>query len=710
MKTRRKLPQGQTLVEFWRNRIRRAKSDREACEKDWQENQDILNASDYVDEIFGAATPHIWENVQRQIMDVIIPSIVFKDPEFTATAEREEDERTAKLAEINVNWATRATRLKDEAKAVVQDALTCSFGVLSVGWILDYKDVRISVDENGIKYDDRSKSQPKSAVTQEKLVGIGNRPFTYRVSPFNFVRSRGSTSLANAGWCAERIFIRREDAEANPFFENISKITSGATYRTSSYELAPNKYVKNAFEQITPGQANADPDDDLLEIWAIWDKVNNEMLCISENCEVPVHAPDSWPYDLAGRWSYVELSLTRLNDQPYPLPYLSVFKQQVKAQNMFSVYAMEHVARAGGKIAYNASAVDEADIEKYRNNDPIPCIAVKMGDPNAAFANIAGPALNPDIYRIKGMLQESINMSSHVGEFLRGGSTKELATQTSLRAESYSIVVDEMVDRVADALVEWAYVIDLMSRKFIDRTQAINIAGASGHEWARYSKHDLQGVYAYAMVPNSTRPLNKDVLIQQQTNAVNILGPFINPASMQINGQELIRPLLLALRVNPDRVLAMERPPPPADPREENMLLLEGGNPVVSPFENFEEHMALHQQQLQLVMQETDPDEPIIGAFQYHIQQTQNALMQAQINAQHEALAASGVTAGTNTGPEVPGGSGGAPSEPQPGVKRGPGNGGPAAGGPLRPRALAENNPTLSNMLGVASRLSPLGK
>ena len=247
MKTRRKLPQGQTLVEFWRNRIRRAKSDREACEKDWQENQDILNASDYVDEIFGAATPHIWENVQRQIMDVIIPSIVFKDPEFTATAEREEDERTAKLAEINVNWATRATRLKDEAKAVVQDALTCSFGVLSVGWILDYKDVRISVDENGIKYDDRSKSQPKSAVTQEKLVGIGNRPFTYRVSPFNFVRSRGSTSLANAGWCAERIFIRREDAEANPFFENISKITSGATYRTSSYELAPNKYVKNAF-------------------------------------------------------------------------------------------------------------------------------------------------------------------------------------------------------------------------------------------------------------------------------------------------------------------------------------------------------------------------------------------------------------------------------------------------------------------------------
>mgnify|MGYP001565501218 CR=1 FL=1 len=706
MASKRKLPIGSSgIVEFWKNRIRRAKADREACEKDWIENQRILNASDYVDEVFGAATPHVWENIQRQILDVLVPSIVFKNPEFSAVADREEDERTARLAEINVNWAMRIMDIKNAAKECVQDALVCSFGVISLGWVLDFKQIEARFTEAGLSVEDNSRDKPLSAVKEELLVGLGNRPFGYRVSPLNFLRSRGSTCIQNASWVAERMFIRREDAAANPFFENVDKVRSGATFRTSTYDIRPSPFIRAATEQITAGQALADPDDEPLEIWAIWDRSGREMLCIAEECDVPVHAPDAWPYELAGLYPFGEFRLFRLNDEPYPLPYLSVFKQQVKAMNMFSVHAMDHISRAGGKVAYNASAVDESDIEKFRNGDPIPCIAVKMGDPERAFANVPGPALNPDIRWIKLMLQESINMASHVGEFFRGGSVKELATQTSLRAESYSIVVDEFVDRVADSFVGIARVIDLLSRKFIDRTQEVNIAGATGHEWVRYSKHDLMGAYSYQMVPNSTRPINKDILIQQQTNALNILGPFIPPGSMALNGGELVRPLLQALKMNPDKVLQSERPPPPADPREENMLLLAGGNPVVSPLENFEEHLQSHVAMAQILAREQDPDETTMGAFQYHIQQTQQ-LMQAKQMAEQQAMLAA--QQGASPGSPLSPGTTGSPSEPQPGVKRGPGNGGPATMGALRPRALSEDNPTLSNMMGVANRLSPL--
>jgi hypothetical protein len=145
-----------------------------------------------------------------------------------------------------------------------------------------------------------------------------------------------------------------------------------------------------------------------------------------------------------------------------------------------------------------------------------------------------------------------------------------------------------------------------------------------------------------------------------------------------------------------DKILNEETMPVPGDPKEENYMMSVGASPVVSPLENFQEHIAIHTGYLNELMQRPEPDEKVMTAVKLHLMKTQQTQQAIQQEMMRQTLAAQ-----TQQQPPV--------SESQTGVKRGRGAGGPAANGPIRPRQFHSETASQAHGLSRVGRPAPGG-
>lgn len=691
------------IVQKWLGRVETAKQARSDVEEDWEKNRQMIQASTYTDA--PKMYSRVWVNLMNSIVRTMVPNLYFKNPEFTTLPKREADERSYRTAQQMMNYYARTTGLKTEMKAVVRDALVCTFGALKVGWIFEEVDVSVELQEDGSKeVVDDSEEHPTIAARQVTLpAGIGSRPFCARVSPWNLLRNRGSTSIKNANWVAERIFLTREEVMADPQYQNKADLMTNAVPSVSATQTHGEGIIstdRGSDQYLEEARALADPDEQLVELWEIWDRISRKRIVVARGNRKPLVYKD-WPMELEGRFPYIELMFSSVPDEPYPIAYCSVFREIVQEINIISSYELEFVKRATPHVAVDTNVVDEPSMEALRSGEPVGVVKVR-GNVRDAVTNVGGASLNPDLKWVHVKAEENLQGISSVADFIRGGAADpgELATVAKLRVGALSMTVQEMQDVVADAMVEWAEDVDMMAKQFCDTPTAIRIAGEDGFSWKNFTKTDIAGRYEYQIVPGSTLPLNEDTAKKQALDVFNLSAPFIQPGSLAINGAQLFKELARFFKIpNIERILGLEKPPPPADPAEENFLIQEGGSPQVSPDEDFDQHRQIHVAWLQQLQQAPQPDTAMIQRLIDHLKATdqlqQQVMVQQLLKQQMMMQAAAGMAGG--------------PSERQPGspIARGPGNGGPANNGPIRPRMMSEQPPDLSHQISQAGRSQP---
>jgi len=294
--------------------------------------------------------------------------------------------------------------------------------------------------------------------------------------------------------------------------------------------------------------------------------------------------------------------------------------------------------------------------------------------------------LNPSLVAVHQKVEQMLALISGIADFMRGGDTPEgeLATVANIRTQALSMMVQDMQDRVADMMTEWAQDVDMLSKEFADKPTMIRITGDVGFDWQTFSSTDLQGQYEYQIVPGSLQPINRDVELKQRLDLLNVLAPFINVMETQLNGKELIRAIAELFPVkNLDKILGTVKPPPPADPAEENYLMQEGGSPVVSPEEDFNEHLQIHLAWLQQISTDPNTDKMLIYRLKKHIKDTQQMQMMLMVQQMMGMM-----PGGPMPGGPMPGGPG-APMPPGGGPP-----GGSPAGGPPSPETPAKRTDT----------------
>lgn len=685
-----------STAQLWLDRIKNARTARTHCEEDWEENRRMINASSYIDR--PSQYDRVWVNHMLSLTRIVVPLLYYKNPEFTCLPMREQDEPRYRVVQEAINHWAKVIKLKHPAKEAILDALVASFGCLKVGWVIEEVELKVAVDEAGNKtVVDESKDIPLSAA-QVHLVqaGIGSRPFTLRVSPWNIVRNVGSTSIKNASWVAERIFKRLGEVKKDKQYKHTKDLRPNATPMMEARDFSGDGMISmnQNGDDIAAARALIDPDDELVELWEIWDRSDPsepKRYVIAEGVDKPL-LEDDWPYDLDGRFPYIELRLVDVPDEPYPVSFLSAVKELIRELNIISTYELDFVKRANPRVAYDKNVItDENEIQALKRGEPGNVLGIN-GDPNRAFAQVGGANLSPDLKWVHMKAQENLQLISGIGDIFRGGEAQpgELATVANIRSQALSVMVQDLQDRVSDMMVEWAEDIDMLAKEYCDKPEMIRITGQVGFSWTSFSKTDLQGKYEHQIVPGSLQPMNKEVELKQRLDFFNLVAPFINPMEMQINGKELVRAIAEVFPIKGlNKILMDEQPPPPAVPAEENFLIQEGGSPTVSPEEDFDEHLAIHTQWLEQLLSNPSVDPALIYRLKKHIVDTyQEQLKQMAL----QQMMGQGMGMGM-----------GMPGQPTQ-LNRGPGNGGPANNNPIRPRLMSEQQPTTGGILSATNR------
>jgi hypothetical protein len=688
---------------FWVDRIKKAKQARSDQEKEWSENRDMCNSVSYRDTL--SEHSRVWKPIFLSTLNVVVPHLVFRAPQFTALPKREEDARTYQIAEMHVNHAVAVTSLKRHAKQAVQDGLIASVGYLKVGYIVDHAKVKVKVDDESgnVEVVDESKGHGLSGLkVEERTIGVGSRPFTVRVSPWNLIRSRGSTSVHNAAWVAERIFMRHEEVRANPYFKNTANINSNSIPRDELKGVNAAAVIASSStdEAIEEGVALADPDDKLVELWEIWDRVNNKLMVVVDGHDKFLR-DEPWPYDLNGAFPYVELQFIKISDIPYPIAFLSICKDLVREANIIASYELDHVKRATPIVTYDKNRTDEDTADQFAAGGPVRAIGVN-GDPTNAFFVVGGAPLNADLKWVDMKNESDIDAGWGIPDFMRNRSHNgESATLSDLKAQSAGVRIEDMIDTVSDWMVEWAQLIDMIGKQFADRETSIRITGKAGFTWGKFTKEDIAGEYEYQLVPGSLQPVNRDVMREEMLKLFNLLASFIDPAELKINGTALVRKILELWPMHgADKILNSEAPPPPADPAEENFLMSIGGNPVVSPQEDIQDHRNVHLSYVDELRRQPQPDEALIARVLDHVKQTDRMEVQLLVEQQMEQMAAAQAMGGMAERQ---------PGQPGNGPPRGKGAGGPAANGPVRPRQFNTETTSRAGVRASAQQPAPGG-
>lgn len=684
---------------FWLARIQRALADRTHVEADWEENEKLANART-VDLPGMAPGESIYVNHIKTKVDQMVADMAFNTPRFATRPRRPKDERNYQFAAAWSNLAADIVKLDERLQEATEDACHCTFAYLKLGWKLEDVDVRHDFgDEGEDNFDDRTREVAMSILKPEQdTVMIGAGPFTYVIDPHNAVRSRGSKKLQEAAWFAERITMRYEDLAAIRGIKNLGLVRANAEAKVSEYAHTyggrstidrGNKYG------TTPERAIADPDDALVELWEVWDLRYMTVTLIAEGVQDELRET-VWPYDIGRRYPVVEVCLSRVRSQPYPLSLVSAFKELSIAKNKLETYKYRHVKVATPRWGYDVNKMDPEDAEQFLDGEPLSFFPVD-GDPEAAAKVIAGPAMNQDVKYEDASLQNAMDVVSVDPDYGRSGQapTGQTATVANIQTMTKSAVVKFRRKKIEKAALEWAELITMIARQCMDGETYVRVAGVDAltEKLVPMTAANLDGMWDFEMLIDSMTDKDVNAEAQKEVDRLNILTPLMAPGT-NLNGKALLRPLLKKWNVpNVDEVLGEQPDVPPADPAEENALMLIGTIPPVSKRENFNEHRAKHVQAVQYLQQQPEPNLAAIDRIVRHLTDTDDtekkAMIEAQVKAQMDQQIAQQLAAG------------------QGGFKRGPGAGGPAATGPARPRQLAERQTSTPHILGAQQRGAP---
>jgi hypothetical protein len=399
------------------------------------------------------------------------------------------------------------------------------------------------------------------------------------------------------------------------------------------------------------GSGSHDEADDLVEIIEYWDR--DDRVIFLANGEVPILDSEN-PYEdkeipfvsaqchvLDGNfWGYSMLHpIQRSQEELNSLRNLNLRQAQL---NILNVWGYDE----GTGLAQIATDFDPGDVI------PIPFFA--NGNPGLVPL-FQGRPLPPEAYQYEDRIDHDIQTALAMPAYRSGmGDKAGTATQATLEEQRAQdrVRLQNLGGSLTYAAEIARFFISRRKQYIKDEGEIIRITGADGINFIEMTRNDIEGEYDFMPGGQHIHP-GKDVLRQQLLQLIAVTAS--NPVLLELTDMpELWEETWKMFDMdNPERFLnpPAEKNPFANDPQLESRVLSHGEWIKVTPNENHEQHLQVHQQALQRAV--GDGKDP--KAIMAHIQQHQALLQQQQAM-------------------QGGGGGGGAPPQEMPGIKGYAGN------------------------------------
>jgi hypothetical protein len=503
----------------WEQRIIDAKRVRDQ----WKEEFKVSLGIDYFEGKSNPGVPETeWININKiySHLQAQLPKLYSVDPYFYVKVKKSHEIDVARILEFERRGDVRAAMLnylkveldlKTKARLAIQDA-HFSFGVLKVRRASDLEEHPNAgepiVDEEGNELNNEETGEP---LLYPDEIPVNERYEINRIHPDDFLWDEDAGPLPESwGWVASHTQLTVDEALDDPRFSSSAVRAVKPKRKKDEYE---NRGVVSRF---VANQAN--DEEDIIDVWEIYDMKKKEWLVIAEDGKKPLIKPRNTPPGIDDH-SFAILRFTLRDKSPYPIPPVYNAIDPQREMSLSRSRLMTHRKRFNRKYeVVTSKLVDERDaLDALEVGEDGTCIPVMA---NGAITPIKDAPLDPNNLIEMRLLDNDIVEALGSPDLARGIASADSATEAGILDLRLGIREGDRMSMVVDFVQDTARKLDMLVQFHIDEDEAVKITGPQGEEWRTIRKRDyepIQGEFEYSVNVGATQPRLPDIERAQLT-------------------------------------------------------------------------------------------------------------------------------------------------------------------------------------------------
>ena len=644
------MPLSQDDLRLWKRRLSTDLAAQSQYHDRWKRAIRLFDTT-YWDDL-KAANPELVEvNYSTTFITTLVSAVFARAPKWRIEAKRPgRFYQFAETMQILMEQFKEEAKLKELAIRCVVDAATCNIGWLEAGYFSTMEQPiatpETGTDEPGMLrrmgalFKQLTQELPPEPSQQGEL-HQQKRPGSFylvRRSPWDVIKPAGCYEYESLPylWVRERMtyedFLKRPNL-INQDRMGVLPLTQGM--RKLSDRVRSSPYTSEAMfnpKAPTASVATHDPDRP-VEIFYGWDRRENQVFAISQTADAPHQDPQDWPYLAEGfpqkplQFNYVP-EIPDEDDNFYGFSDLDPIESQVLEKSSLRTQQGVIRRRAIVKVFVQQNSATESTLSKLQSSDieviPVPNVTQLVVSQGISIPN----AVLQYEDRIDSDLSRDSGMSLLLADAAQQAQITR-ATVANLASQSTSIKTGYKVDRIESWVKEIGRYQVGIFWQFLSPEEVGERLGRlpTPEEWVvlpdnvELAKHWVRDELKLSTEAGSTKPLTVDVL--ERGNFMNSLAIIQQVAPGIFASVQRQMVATLVKKFNEPALEAMVLAALDTEEQEtahmETQLLQQGMPQVVSPHDDHQTHLAIHQQAAQ---------HPIVAA---HIQAHQVRMQESAL-------------------------------------------------------------------------------
>ena len=597
----------------------------------------------------------------------MMPSLVYRNPVFTATPQSQESEEQAPTVEAAVTAELQAINFKATLKKAIHDTLLYGVGIIQLG----YYDNALVPTTTGGANPETPENSAESGPKDNSDLPYGIRPgqiYALHIRPQNFMVDPCATSIHDALWVAVEYVRDLEAVKRDPQYKNTGNLEA------DEWDLPPNMTLSDFQNRY-----GRDPERKFVRLVQYHDMVDKRIYTFTSDCEQflgsqPMRLP-------VQRYPFYVFHGTDDNENFWTQSPMVPWLNLVDEYNLTLASRLNHLSAYKRKYAYDMDRIDDEQVDAlvYPKDGTLVGVHAAGGAVSGSIVPIPDANISPDSYAFTSEIKQRWTEISGMSEFDLGGSRagERSASEIGRIAGAANARRSGIGERISSTLESLAEDVRAVMSQYYSKEKVVQITGDRGDiVWVPYSGADLGGNYLWSCTIEDMAAETRQERLAKAGQTLQLLTPYSqagSPAPL-IDIRPQLKKVAQELGVQDLRFLPESGPP--MDPGQEWYLMLKKGLDLQpNEIDDHEWHIFTHEQQLQDPQTLQSPS--TVERLQNHLEahramlraQQQSAQGMQQVQQQRQATGGNpGPAPGTTNNPSggaglTAGGAGGTPQQ-----------------------------------------------
>jgi hypothetical protein len=546
------------------------------------------------EEMIGSEEDNVFTNYMFGLSRIILPSIYFTNPRINVLPKGRTPSDVAHINEQLLQYQMEELGMETEFRRCIFDALMTGLGVIKVGFAPKMESLQsrrkdpFDIDRDEV-LDMMREELGEAGVTDSRVTST--MPFLLQIDSRFMLFDPLANCLDNSRYVIQTIPRVVDDVRKDRKYAR--DVAAGVQATSSLKKLMSEEGIGYDF---TGDSAYTNIDDELVMIYEIWDRENQEYLVMdsynfTQNTG-KLLSKKPWPYELTD-FPFEVLTFNPDPSSIYGVPDAATWFNLSEALNLVDTMQYNHIKRFQRKYLLRKGMLDEGRMDDLLSPRDGAIVEIN-GDPEHDLVPLRDAPVTPDMYGLREILKDNLSMLSGATGQRRGESERaRTATEASIIEQQARIRESDRLYQVSMVVRDALRKFHQLNREFLSSSDVAEFTQDPDAMamWSSQSGAILNAEVDVSIHIGSSAFKSKEVQVKQYIDYLNIVSKIqeTDPnTGLPVNVVDL---RLLAKRIAeamdiPDFKEFFEtRSVPPIDPNS-LMPQMPGGNGGANPLQS----------------------------------------------------------------------------------------------------------------------------